>query len=410
MCRKLKWLSILFFAPVLVPVDDAAAWEYRWPVPSQRARSGRTQAEARLAKVVNLVERSNAPYLIGEKRWRRLLAEHRDAIEQATTHGRFAGEVNKLLKSTGVSHFKYYTDHDWTYWHVRGAFWQGEPDVETCHVGIFPERIEGRWFVRGVLEGSNAASAAIRVGDELLSVDGLPFDPIVSFQDKAGRPTHLRVRRKPGLICNTMITPVRESLYEAMQDAIRRSIRVIEHDGLRMGYMHAWTLLGPGTEYGRLAELQDQVDGLLLDYRDGFGGTWHAAERFLLGHGGRAGSRKARSHWTKPVVILIADGTRSAKEIVVDAVQTAGRAPLVGTPTPGAVTSVGAIRRVGENGLLMLPGQTFSLEGNPTRPDYPVSRDIRHCAGADPQLKKAKQILADLILKARNHTSKAVGR
>jgi C-terminal processing protease CtpA/Prc len=108
-------------------------------------------------------------------------------------------------------------------------------------------------------------------------------------------------------------------------------------------------------------------------------------------------------------VILIADGTRSAKEIVVDAVQTAERAPLVGTPTPGEVTSVGAIRRVGRDGLLMLPGQTFSLEGNPTKPDYPVSRDIRHCAGADPQLRKAKQVLADLIFKARKNTSEAVG-
>ena len=100
-------------------------------------------------------------------------------------------------------------------------------------------------------------------------------------------------------------------------------------------------------------------------------------------------------------MILIADGTRSAKEIVVDAVQRAERAPLVGEPTPGAVTSVGAVRRVGKDGLLELPGQTFSLEGNPTLPDYPVKRDLPYCAGADPQMRKAKQVLTKLIRKAQ---------
>lgn len=401
MIGNMKKRLCFILLSVLLPAGTIAAGEHYRPVPSHRGRTNKTPAAARLDKIAKLIEQSNVPYIVGERRWKRLLAQHRSAIEEATTHQAFADAVNELIQDAGVSHFHYFIDREWQFWHLRGAFWKGDPDVEICHVGIIPEQLDGRWFVRGLLEGAEAARTEISIGDELLTVDGQQYDPVYSFRGKAGEATVLRLRRRPGLIYSVKITPVRESLYEAMQEAMPRSIRVLEHDGLRMAYMHAWTLLGPGTEYKRLVKLQNQVDGLLLDYRDGFGGTWHAAERFLLG-GRRDGSRSGtRSHWVKPVVILIADGTRSAKEIVVDAVQSAERAPLVGEPTPGAVTSVGAVRRIGKDGLLELPGQTFRLEGKPTLPDYPVKRNLPFCAGADPQMKKAKQVLARLIGKAQ---------
>ena len=56
-----------------------------------------------------------------------------------------------------------------------------------------------------------------------------------------------------------------------------------------------------------------------------------------------------------------------------DVVQRTGRAPLMGEPTPGAVTSVGGIQWIGKDGLLMLPGIPFELEGHPTQPDYLVA-------------------------------------
>ena len=181
---------------------------------------------------------------------------------------------------------------------------------------------------------------------------------------------------------------------KAVQRAISKSVRVVDLDGRDVLYMHAWTLLG-GREYRRLLEMQDEVDGLLLDFRDGFGGTWAAASSFLLS--GENEQPNASSHWHKPVVILIADGTRSAKEIVVDAVKQAGVAPLVGTPTPGHVTSVGGVRRTGPDGLLMLPGMRFDLEGNPTHPDILVERDIRYCGGRDPQMRVARMLLSELM-------------
>lgn len=362
--------------------------------------AGRFEAvgpEARLAEILHRIEDSNAPSLIGRRRWPVLVAQHREAIEACTSHAAFGAAVNGLIRAGGVSHFGYFTDEDWPYWHLRSAFDGGALENQTEHVGIVPQRVDGRWFVRGILEGSVGEGANIRVGDELLSVDEAPFEPVTSFRGKAGRSVQIKLRRRPGLVYNVEVEPVKESLYSAMQRAVRESASLIVHDDLKLAYLHGWTLLGDGAEYDTLTALQPVADGLLLDYRDGFGGTWSKAARFLLGRRDEPGGVRRHPDWKKPVVILIADGTRSAKEIVVDAVKRRRRAPLVGEATPGHVVSVGSVRRVGSDGLLMLPGQRFELEGRPTTPDFPLERDIRYCAGADPQLRMAKELLSDLI-------------
>jgi carboxyl-terminal processing protease len=397
MDRKFKRVSAIFLAVCWALPVSAVAGEYYRPVEPRTDRFENVGSEVRLAQVVRLVEQSNAANLVGRDRWRSLLAEHRKAIEQTSTHDEFARAVNALIKATGVSHFGYWGDHQWTYWFLGGTFWSGTTDVRVEHVGLYAEEIDGRWFVRGVFEGAPAEATVIRVGDEVLSVNGRPYSPIESFRGLAGKPARMRLRRAPGLIYNVVVTPVRDSLFDTAQRATRESISVIRYDGLDLAYMHAWTLLGRGDEYRLLRSLQDEVDGLLLDYRDGFGGTWHAAARFLLGRRNASTGRRQNPDWRKPVVILTADGTRSAKEIVVDAVQRYGRGLLVGLPTPGAVTSVGGVRRVGDDGLLLLPGQILELEGKPTQPDYLVERDIRYCAGDDPQLVAAASILAALI-------------
>jgi len=356
-------------------------------------------AAARWAEIDDRVEQSNAPPLVGPARWQAMSQTRTHDIEACVTHHDFARTVNDLFADTGVSHFHYYTERDWSYWHLLSVFFSDEPGVQVEHIGIVPERIAGRWFVGGILEGSPAESTRLRVGDELLSVDGEPYRPIASFRGRAGQQIHLTVRRRPRLSLEVAIVPVKESLHVAVQRAVRRSLRVIEHGRWKLAYLHGWTLLGAGEEYERLTAMQDQVDGLLLDYRDGFGGRWDMATRFLLGTDDDGDGQHRDPQWRKPVVVLIGDGTRSAKEIVVSAAQASGRALLVGEPSPGDVTSVGAVLRVGGDGLLMLPGHRFELEDHPTQPDVAVSRDLRYCAGADPQLKRALEVLVEGIVR-----------
>ncbi len=389
--RRRFWLIGLLLASSQIALRSAEAHF----APEVDERFAETGAEARFAQILKLVKKSNAPKLVGPERWDELVVSHRDRILRAESHSEFARAVNKLIKASGISHFKYYTDQDFAYWHARSAFGGGE-ESHVAHIGLFPQKIEGRWFVRGVLEGSPASESniKIRVGDEIVSVDDRPYRNFAAFVGKAGQATTVVFRRSAALTYSVRITPRRGSLHESLQRAIRKSIRVSKTDGRSVLYMHGWTMLG-GREYRRLLEMQDEVDGLLLDFRDGYGGTWHAASSFLLGKG--EGDDGGASRWNKPVVILTGDGTRSAKEIVVDAVKRAGAAPLVGLPTPGHVISVGGLRRTGGDGLLMLPGMRFELEGKPTQPDILVERDIRYCGGDDQQMHVAELLLTALM-------------
>jgi len=348
------------------------------------------RAGARFERILELVADSNAPALVGRERWHELVAKHRPNIVRARTHEQFARRVNDLIVESGTSHFQYFPDSDWSYWHLA-SFFGDEDRYEVAHIGLYPKRIDGRWFVAGVFEGSEAQRAGILVGDEIVAVDGAPYAPLASFRGKAGTTVTVRLQRRPGEFHDVGVTPVEESLYQAMQNAIVASIDVLERSGRRIAYMHGWTLLGGAHEYRMLRKLQGEVSGLILDYRDGYGGHWGAAERFLLG---RDGGGSADNAWTKPVVILTGEGTRSAKEIVVDSVRRHARAPLVGLPTPGQVVSVGGVRRIGDDAFLELPGQRFRLEGHPTMPDFLVERVIPYCAGDDPQLDAAQALLS----------------
>ena len=82
-------------------------------------------APARLSEVLRAIDDSNAPSLIGGGRWSVLVAQHREAIESARSHALFAAAVNHLIADASVSHFAYYTDGDWDYWHVRSTFREG---------------------------------------------------------------------------------------------------------------------------------------------------------------------------------------------------------------------------------------------------------------------------------------------
>lgn len=353
-------------------------------------------AKGRFGEVASAIEQSNAKSLAGQEHVAGCIDRHRPAIEASLTHAEFADRVNRLISDIGLSHFRYYADEDWQYWLLYSTFIDTSEGGHVTHAGIIPERIDDRWFVRGVLEGGPADGKNLMVGDELLTVDGMPYSPVRAFRGTAGKPVELRVSRRPGHVHVVKLKPKKESLHVALVRAMEKSVRTVSHGEHTFAYLHGWTLLGGGKEYSKLLRIQDDVDGLLLDYRDGFGGVWHIAEQFLLGADGR-GSTSDTSTWTKPVVMLTGPGTRSAKEIVAYKVKAADRAPLVGEPTPGHVISVGGIKSIGDDGLLMLPGMRFDLEGRPIIPDFLIERDIRYAGGADSQMEFARDLLGSMV-------------
>jgi C-terminal processing protease CtpA/Prc len=222
----------------------------------------------------------------------------------------------------------------------------------------------------------------------------------------------LEIRRAPDATPIAISVPV-ELLQprDVFLGAIRESIRTVERDGRRIGYLRLWAYAVSGVE-DLLADLLtseplEDVDGLVLDLRGRWGGAPADAADMFVGRAphmtvtNREGEEHvANMRWRKPVVGIIDEGSRSGMEILAYGLKKAG-VPLVGTRTAGAVVA-GRAFRLRDNSLLEIAVLDVHvdgerLEGNPVRPDIEVPFDLRYAAGSDPQLERALQEMSVLL-------------
>ena len=163
-------------------------------------------------------------------------------------------------------------------------------------------RIDGRDFVDAVLEGSPAARAGLKVGDELVSVDGAPYhpDPLLPRQGRPGGRRRDPPYAKDGPTETLRIKVMSIAPLHAFREATRASARVIERDGRRIGYVHVWASVGDESSTalqdalsslgvnewssrskGDKNRARPPLDGLIVDMRGRIGGTASNAKRYL---------------------------------------------------------------------------------------------------------------------------------
>jgi carboxyl-terminal processing protease len=352
--------------------------------------------------------------------WDAVGAKYRPAAAAATGERAAAEAINAMLAELKASHLGYYTRQDTAYYDLADIFSRSLRDrlkpvfsggeVAYTGIGIFTRRIEDKTFVSGVLDGLPADKAGLRVGDEILAVDGAPFEPIDSFADKSGRKVTLDIRRtRDGAPRQLDVVPRRIEPNETYLEAMRASSRVIDHAGVKIGYIHVWSYARGS--YQELLEQQisngplKDADALIWDLRDGWGGAdpayldiFNARAPTMLTTG-RGGDRSVvNARWRKPAALLINGGTRSGKEVLTYGFKKYGYGEVVGTRTAGALLAGRAFLLSG-GGLLLVPVADVSvdgerLEGRGVTPTIEVARDIPYAAGADPQLDRAVAELA----------------
>ena len=335
--------------------------------------------------------------------------------ESATTRA----AVNTVLAALGASHTGRYTPDQQNYYELadvfRGAFRrdamrvfppQGEPSYDG--IGIATERVDDKVFITDVYVGDPAARAKLLPGDEVVSVDGQPFDEIGSFLGKSGGMAAVTVRHAADAAPVTVNVAV-EKLAPGRNflDAIRNSVQVIERNGRRVGVVHLWQYTTDAVTqilYDEIAngKLKD-VDGLVLDLRSRWGGTpADAGETFLGGTADmyvvqRDGKiQYLNERFRKPVVAVIDNGTRSGMEVLAYSLQKNG-VPLIGSETAGDVLAATGFL-LPDDSLLELAVEDVNvdgkrLEGNPVQPDISVPFDVRYANGADPQFDMAMDVL-----------------
>ncbi len=360
-----------------------------------------------------------------ETKFKLIKKEFGDKLDTISSSQSFSAHINNMLSLFKASHTKYYTKDDYAYYHYASIFYflpsvqeifNNKP-VEYPSIGIITENFGQKTFIVSVLPGTIAEKSGLLVGDEIISADGKNYEHILLL-DTIDKPLKLQIRRKEDLpILSFEITPIKTNPKKEMLDAQNNSIRIIETEGFKIGYIHIWSYAGSEYQqafidaiaFGKL----EQADALVYDIRYGFGG---ASSNYLnvfnknvpkLIMTDRNGNNMGYdTQWRKPVVMLVNHSVRSGKEILAFGFKKYKIGTIIGEKTSGA-TLGGMLFTLSNKDILYLATAKTSidginLEGTGVQPDIFVLSDIKYCAGKDNQQKKALEYLLS-ILKENNH-------
>ena len=416
------------------------------------------------AVVTRTFARFYDPEQITREKWIERANGVRDGVVNAPSADEAIARINALLDTLKASHFRLHTPDDLSYYilldltpNAPGArdvlakqFWGNRPHY--AGTGAFTTEIEGKHFIDGIMDGSPAERAGLKIGDEIVEVDGAPYHLIKSFRGKAGQTARLGIRRAAEGRVDIVAVPVTPiAPGTAFEQATKASARIIQSGAKRVGYFRIWAQfndtaiiqamarLSPG---GRIAMnttdrnaegrtsttvitsdvgalTNEPLDGIIIDMRGKVGGrdssetllglldqTRKGAPYFFKGR--PRGDAPAKADPRNPSfrgrsVLLTDHHTRSAGEMVSHSFRYAGMGPIVGTTTAGHVLAAG-IEVMPGGYVLQVPNSRPEidgqfLEGKGVVPDVVVERPLPYSAGADPILDAGLKRLLEMLVR-----------
>jgi len=355
--------------------------------------------------------------------WSKIREIYRPQIEKAQTRAEGYHLINEMISRLKASHTHLYTPDQPAYYQLAAIFGKratgykqafGDKEVRYTEVGLVTFTTPEGIFVKGVLEGSPAQAAGIQVGDQILEVDGKPFEPVESFRNKAGQPVQILIQTtpEPSSRQEKKVIPREVDPYQMFLEAEKKSVQIFEEDGVKIGYIRIWSYAGDPYQEAFVQAIVkgdlNEASALVVDLRDGWGG---ASPEYLnifnrkvpvMVTASRSGDkRKYDPQWRKPVALLVNEGTRSGKEMLAYAFQKYQLGKIIGMPTAGAVLA-GRPFYLSDGSLLMVAVRDVwvdgeRLEGKGVRPDIQVDFPLEYAQGHDPQRARALKVLAEEI-------------
>ncbi len=361
--------------------------------------------------------------------WKAIREKYQQQAARTKSSLEVAAVINQMLSELQSSHTRFYTKDEPAYYQLLGVFQPRNPElqkqlkkflpngkVEYSGIGAFTKDINGKTFVSAILDGSPAAEAGLKVGDQLLSVDGRPYQPIQSFAGKAGTKVQVSIQHSADSNSRKEIA-IAPKIFDATTmflEAQKASTQVIQRESKKIGYVHIWSNAADSDQqqlqddliYGRLKE----ADALVLDLRDGWGGgeiNYLNIFTAKVGPNVTSVSRNGKrymyiSQWKKPVVMVVNQGSRSSKEILAFGFQQHKIGPLLGSKTAGAVLAGSPFLMQDGSFVYVAVANVFvnekqRLEGKGVTPDINVPFSLEYAQGADPQKEQAiETVLAAL--------------
>ncbi|MFY9552551.1 MAG: S41 family peptidase [Thermoanaerobaculia bacterium] len=284
------------------------------------------------------------------------------------------------------------------------------PEREWGTTGLRIGRDGDGYAVKGVIPGSPADKAGLRMGDRILAVDGRPYGKErVNFRDLffvlEGTPkTPVAVTwQRPGE------PPRTEKLareYEEPGDRlVWNSAKVTRRNGKAYGYARLWgmsaetalAVLGMLLDREEVARARPnlagwgEIEGFLLDVRGNSGGyepdilptflrgQWNSGDYYLVSRDGKRLSPPA--YKPLPVALLVNSGTASAGESLALKFRAHRIGPIVGEETAGMASGGAAARPLPDGSMLWYTARAIegldgrSYEGRGVQPDVAVKGD-----------------------------------
>ncbi|QIR35894.1 S41 family peptidase [Tolypothrix sp. PCC 7910] len=353
--------------------------------------------------------------------WQAIKKQYQPQLIKAESGKDVAIVINQMLSQLKSSHTRFYTQDEPAYYQLLGIFSPNSQDlqkqlkkffpqgkVEYTGIGLFTKDINNKTFISSILDDSPAAKAGLKIGDQILSVDGQSYHPIKSFAGKAGQTVKMLIQRSPEKSSQLEIA-VMPKIFDASTmflEAQTASVDLIELDGKQVGYIHIWSNAADPYQqqfqdeliYGRLKN----ADGLVLDLRDGWGGgdisylnIFSAKHNLSITSIPRSGRSYTYNYqWKKPVVMLVNENSRSSKEILAFGFQQNKMGLVIGTQTAKAVLAGrpylmrdGSLLYVAVTDVFVNGKQR--LEGKGVIPDINIPFPLEYAQGVDPQKQKA---------------------
>jgi C-terminal peptidase prc len=353
--------------------------------------------------------------------WRSIEKEVVDRIQVGLSEAEFTALVDETLARLGDGH-TYYLDPQET-----ATFLRSLNDSNLTGVGLTAIRGNGDYAVVGVtFPGGPADKGGIASHDRIHAIDGQPA------LGADGYPEVFKMRGPPGtkvtLHVSTPGGPIREvPLVREQVDAAAGAIKgrlLGDTGGSRIGYILYAMMPGPRAgdllraEFSRLS-MDRPLDGLVLDLRGNTGDNLEALSSSLglfmegvYGNDQVRENRHRKQYTTSstgqgnsrevPLVVLVDKETASAGELMAGALQSAGRARLVGSRTAGDTAwsygfrlPGGGLVSVGVSRFLLPDGSDPGWYRQGIQPDWQVAGSgwDEIFGTQDPGLRKAVELL-----------------
>ncbi len=263
------------------------------------------------------------------------------------------------------------------------------------------------YAIKGILPGSSAERAGMRVGDRVLEVDGKKYgrdrvdfrDLFFVFEGFPGTFVNVTWKRASDPARTDRLARTPEEPGDAL---VWRGARVIRRDGKAYGYAHLWGMSAETAlaivdmllDRSETARARPQlvgfgdIDGFLLDARANSGGydpnilptflrgQWSAGDYYVLA---RDGKRLVPPVYNRlPVALLVNSGTASAGEALALKFRAHRIGPIVGEATAGMASGGAAARKLPDGSTLWYSALAIegldgrSYEGRGVEPDVAV--------------------------------------